>query len=837
MHLLYVTHSCFFDAEQAGNRALMRALVEQGAAVEVLSGVVLGGDHEEDPTRRLADRGYLTGRNEELVPVAEQPGPLPPHLSARDSGVPVVIHLGPSTRSHNPEDGEREGFLRLLDAMLDRRPTLLVVGDAGELTASVLDRARLRGVVTAAQVPNFVHREPPWFRATNALLVSSVFASRYYRDAFGLACAVLPCGIDPKRVRTDRDDSGYVTFVDPTVSNGVFAFARIADELGRCRPDIPLLVVEGEATESSLSSCGVDLRPRGNIQMMSPTSNPKDYWRVTRIALLPNLGLDSDTIRAAEALSNGIPVVGSDRGELPEAVGEAGLVLPLPERLTPATRHVPGPDEVRLWVKAIIRLWDDRAFAEATGRLGVARSKRWDPKFLGPRCFRILSDLAAAPDPRRSRPAVAGGSERDRSLATTRSQTLAAAIIEAARAARGSDRGFPCVPLTVEWGGGRGSEDCRFAPSGSDAPIVRIGSAGGNDEAGLVGAAVGSQTSDIPNRAEGGPAHRRIVLAQPVASGLQTLADLGLDPGSIVLPPGQDAGIVTEILELTHALFPMTAVVVGDCDDAVRDAVAEHARRFGSNWGRSGLRGWEVTNRPPPNIQLSSPPRSRARSIVLVPHLNGIDWECEQGLRRLESAGVRVWRRGGSSAIDAARNVMASDSLHDGYESMIFIDADLGFDAPDVLRLLARPEPVLSGVYPKKARRELATYFGPDIPSVLFGPQSEGLYPANHVATGFLKFDADVLRRMIEVLALPLCNTKWGKGIWPFFMPMIVPHEIDKVQYLGEDWAFSHRLIQVGITPLVDTSIRLWHWGRYPYGWEDAGQEIRRYRSYNYQLK
>ena len=95
---------------------------------------------------------------------------------------------------------------------------------------------------------------------------------------------------------------------------------------------------------------------------------------------------------------------------------------------------------------------------------------------------------------------------------------------------------------------------------------------------------------------------------------------------------------------------------------------------------------------------------------------------------------------------------------------------------------------------------------------------------------------ADVLRRLINELNLPLCNTHWGRGIWPFFMPMIVPHGKDKLHYLGEDWAFSYRLAQIGMVPLADTAIRLWHWGRYSFGWEDAGSTVNRYRSYNYQL-
>src|SRR5262249_61656015 len=104
-------------------------------------------------------------------------------------------------------------------------------------------------------------------------------------------------------------------------------------------------------------------------------------------------------------------------------------------------------------------------------------------------------------------------------------------------------------------------------------------------------------------------------------------------------------------------------------------------------------------------------PAARGQWMVLVPHLNGIEPECEWALRQLEDAGVRVARRGGCSAIDVARNELASDALHDGAEALMFIDADIGFDPADALRLLARPEPVVAGIYPKKGPREMASSF------------------------------------------------------------------------------------------------------------------------------
>ncbi len=95
---------------------------------------------------------------------------------------------------------------------------------------------------------------------------------------------------------------------------------------------------------------------------------------------------------------------------------------------------------------------------------------------------------------------------------------------------------------------------------------------------------------------------------------------------------------------------------------------------------------------------------------------------------------------------------------------------------------------------------------------------------------------ATVLRRMVTDLRLPLCNTRWGRGFWPFFMPMTIQLEDGSLHYLAEDWAFCHRLRQIGVSPLADTSIRLFHRGYYGFGWEDAGSEVYRYRTYNYFL-
>ena len=165
----------------------------------------------------------------------------------------------------------------------------------------------------------------------------------------------------------------------------MYAFARIADELGRKRPDIPLLVVEGRGTEATLTGCGLDLRAWGTAHLMAAPDDPRKVWEVTRIGVLPTLDLQGGSRVAVEALLNGVPVVASDRGGLPESLGGAGVILPLPERLTPATRLLPTAEEVTPWVEAIVRLWDDPEFAEEHRRRAESEARRWVPEVLGPR--------------------------------------------------------------------------------------------------------------------------------------------------------------------------------------------------------------------------------------------------------------------------------------------------------------------------------------------------------------------------------------------------------------------------------------------------------------------
>ena len=139
----------------------------------------------------------------------------------------------------------------------------------------------------------------------------------------------------------------YVTFINPQPEKGAAVFARIALELGRRRPDIPLLVVEGRGKADGLAGLPVNLSELTNLHRMANTPDPRDFYRVSRAVLMPSLWRESLGRVPIEAMANGIPVLASDRGALPETLGDAGFVFTIPERCTPASGIVPTAQETR----------------------------------------------------------------------------------------------------------------------------------------------------------------------------------------------------------------------------------------------------------------------------------------------------------------------------------------------------------------------------------------------------------------------------------------------------------------------------------------------------------
>jgi hypothetical protein len=841
---LFVTVANLLDdsADSAADRELLSALGGLGLPLEAVGRFVVLADAETDPGPWLAERGWADAGPDGF--------PLPENLDggvvrADAKGVPVTLYRGLTTRPHAPDDAERADFLRLIEAAIVGGHPAVVMTRPGPWAADVMAAARSRGIGTVAIQPHCTPHAAALLRDADVVLTPSRFAADYLREAFGLPCASLPPVVASGPAAKPRG-AGAVVFDATAPGGGLTVFAQIAAELGARRPNLSVVVIGGDGSLPM---------PRGGKVRCVPRSATAAAWADARVCLAPQVGWEHPPRAALAALGRGVPVVASDRGATAELLGAAALTLPLPDRVTTAVAAPLRPEEIAPWADAVLRFFDNPAFTARQRAAALLAGRQLSAEELAPRYARFLAGLVA----RRPRSPFSAngfstnGAAHDDAPGLPRlASTHPWPDVRPEDAAPGQEPGWlaagsevmlsrslsPKTKLVVELGSWLGLSTRFIADHAPQATVVSIDTWEGSPE---------HKTQErfqklLPRLFETFQARcwdyreRVVPLRTNSLDGLRRVAGAGLEPDLVYVDAEHTYEAVSAELKLARELFPHALLGGDDYDwSGVRRAVDAFAAATGLVVDRHGARGWRLLEGWQTG-DATQPPPGRGQWVVLVPHLNGIEHECEQALRQLEAAGVRVVRRGGCSAIDVARNELLSNALHDGAEAMLFIDSDIGFDPADALRLLARPEPVASAVYPKKGMRELASAFAEGVKEVQFGPEAPGPYPLKYAATGFLRVRAGVLRRMIAELKMPLCNTNWGRGVWPFFQPLIVPQGPGKFHYLGEDWAFSYRLGQMGVTPVADTSIRLWHWGRYGFGWEDAGRSVERFRSYTYRL-
>jgi len=391
--LLFASYHGYTDPSSGAaiaTRDLLELVAARGWDARVFCGPALDFESPESLRQLLSDQ---------QIPYRERrssKGPIPfSVVHFRQNGVPVGVYLPDQGTSAAPSQPEGTAFLTLLERVLEEfGPEILLTYGGDWVAAEIMRRARRRGIQVVFALHNFNYRAAELFRGADAVLVPSEFCADWYRQRLGLRCRAIPSPLNWSRLRCQRSGGRqYVTFVNPQPTKGVYVFAGIVRELARRRRDIPVLVVEGRGGVDWLGCTGVDLGSTDQLYRMANTPDPRDFYSVSRVLLMPSLWNESFGRVAAESLLNGIPVLGSRRGALPEVLREGGFLLDIPDRYTPETRTVPTPEEVAPWVETIVRLWDDAAWYGEQSRRCVAAAERWRPEPLAEEHARFFGSL------------------------------------------------------------------------------------------------------------------------------------------------------------------------------------------------------------------------------------------------------------------------------------------------------------------------------------------------------------------------------------------------------------------------------------------------------------
>lgn len=303
-----------------------------------------------------------------------------PVFDLEPNGVRTTIVPTASSRADQaPNLEESRAWLDLGEQALDRfRPDVLLTYGGHPAGLELMRRARRRGIAVVFHLHNFAYSDMSAFRDASGVLVPSEYARKNYARTIGVKATAIPYPLHMDRILATNREPKYVTFVNPQAAKGASVFARIALELQARRPEIPLLVVEGRGGTQGLATYGLDLSGLTNLSRMANTPDPRDFYRVSRVVLVPSLWRETFGRVAAEAMANGIPVLASDRGALPETLRDAGFVIHIPYKYGPDGKVIPDSRAVAPWIKILEKLWDETAFEAKHRERARVQSGLWN---------------------------------------------------------------------------------------------------------------------------------------------------------------------------------------------------------------------------------------------------------------------------------------------------------------------------------------------------------------------------------------------------------------------------------------------------------------------------
>lgn len=245
-------------------------------------------------------------------------------------------------------------------ALYSFKPDFLLTYGCSDRAVCRRRRAQANGVKVVFGLRNLGYLYRGAFTFTDAILTPSKFITNRYLEVLNTKSTPLPLPV--KQFERDRVPY-FFTIVNPSREKGLVFLAALMNEV----KDVQFLVVESRGTYEMLVKAG--LKPSNQVTVMPPQSNPWEFYRSTRVVLMPSLWEEPAGRVAAEAIVNGIPVISSGRGGLEETMNGGGFVLPIHSDMRETSNSVPWTVRLEPWVELILELLqNDEFYFEASKR-------------------------------------------------------------------------------------------------------------------------------------------------------------------------------------------------------------------------------------------------------------------------------------------------------------------------------------------------------------------------------------------------------------------------------------------------------------------------------------
>ncbi len=198
-----------------------------------------------------------------------------------------------------------------------------------------------------------------------------------------------------------------------------------------------------------------------------------------------------------------------------------------------------------------------------------------------------------------------------------------------------------------------------------------------------------------------------------------------------------------------------------------------------------------------------------------------------------------IFTIGQESLIPRARNFLASKMLENksNYTHLLFIDADIGFQIENILRLINFDKDIVCGTYPikqfqwNKLLKKLSETknineeflknnslkFAVDFEDPTNIKTINGFAKVRHGATGLMLIKRQVLEKLInEYPDIEYKSEHDESTMYDFFQTGII--DVNKIQrYISEDWYFCHLWTKLGGEVWADLASPITHFGNHEF--------------------
>lgn len=209
-----------------------------------------------------------------------------------------------------------------------------------------------------------------------------------------------------------------------------------------------------------------------------------------------------------------------------------------------------------------------------------------------------------------------------------------------------------------------------------------------------------------------------------------------------------------------------------------------------------------------------TPEKRKRRIAILTPVQRAVEADFTASLLKTVAAvpGVIGWFHAlGHANIARARNLLVAEALGAGFDDIVFIDADIGWEPSAFTKLFDVPDDVavVAGAPQRRAPEELSFCGSLDQSARVHGRLVTG-----HAATAFLRVRADALRQLAHKVE---AYDYRGTTCRAWFNYRIGPNVSgESVGYIGEDYDFSMLCREHGLDVWIDPTIELRHWHAAP---------------------